>query len=67
MNFIDTIKERAKQDIKTIVLPETEDVRTLQATEKVLKEKFANIILIGNEETTKKLAQENNINIEEQK
>lgn len=64
MNFIDSIKERAKQDIKTIVLPETEDVRTLQATEKVLKEKFANIILIGNEETTKKLAQENNINID---
>ena len=25
MNFIDTIKERAKTDIKTIVLPETED------------------------------------------
>ena len=64
MNFIDSIKERAKQDIKTIVLPETEDVRTLQATEKVLKEKFANIILIGNEESTKKLAQENNINID---
>ena len=64
MNFIDSIKERAKQDIKTIVLPETEDVRTLKATEKVLKEKFANIILIGNEETTKKLAQENNINID---
>ena len=59
MNFIDSIKERAKQDIKTIVLPETEDVRTLKATEKVLKEKFANIILIGNEETTKKLAQLN--------
>ena len=36
MNFIDTIKERAKKDIKTIVLPETEDIRTLQATEKVL-------------------------------
>ena len=32
MNFIDTIKERAKKDIKTIVLPETEDIRTLQAT-----------------------------------
>ena len=64
MNFIDSIKERAKQDIQTIVLPETEDVRTLQATEKVLTEKFANIILIGNEESTKKLAQENNINID---
>lgn len=64
MNFIDTIKERAKKDIKAIVLPETEDIRTLQATEKILKEGFAKIILIGNEESTKKLAQENNINIE---
>ena len=53
MNFIDTIKERAKKDIKTIVLPETEDIRTLQATEKVLKEGFANIVLIGNVEKTK--------------
>ena len=64
MNFIDTIKERAKKDIKTIVLPETEDIRTLQATEKVLKEGFANIILIGNEEKTKELANKNNISIE---
>lgn len=64
MNFIDTIKSRAKKDIKTIVLPETEDVRVLQAAEKVLKEGFAKIILVGNEEKTKKLAKENNINIE---
>lgn len=64
MNFIDTIKERAKEDIKTIVLPETEDIRTLQATEKILKEEFANIILIGNEKTTQKLAADNNINID---
>ena len=64
MNFIDTIKERAKTNIKTIVLPETEDVRVLKAAEMVIKEGFANIILVGNEETTKKLANENNINIE---
>ena len=64
MNFIDTIKERAKTDIKTIVLPETEDVRVLKAAETVIKEGFAKIILVGNEETTKKLAKENNINIE---
>ena len=64
MNFIDTIKERAKKDIKTIVLPETEDVRVLKAAETVIKEGFAKIILVGNEETTKKLAKENNINIE---
>ena len=64
MNFIDTIKEKAKKDIKNIVLPETEDVRILQATEKILKEEFANVILIGNEEEVNNLAKENNINID---
>lgn len=64
MNFIDSIKERAKKDIKTIVLPETEDIRVLKAAEKVIKEKFAKIVLIGNEDETLKLAKENNINLE---
>ncbi len=64
MNFIDTIKSRAKKDIKTIVLPETEDVRVLQAAEKIIEEGFAKIILVGDEEATKKIAKENNINIE---
>ena len=64
MEFINIIKERAKKDLKSIVLPETEDVRILQATEKILKEGFANVILVGNEENTKKLALDNNINIE---
>ena len=63
MNFIDSIKERAKKEKKTIVLPETEDVRVLQATEKVLKDGFANVILIGDEEKTRKLADENNIHL----
>ena len=64
MSFIDDIKTKAKRDIKTIVLPEAEDIRTLRATEQILKEGFADIILIGNKEETKKLAKENNINIE---
>lgn len=63
MNFIENIKNRAKQEIKTIVLPEAEDIRTLKATQIALKEKYANIVLIGNEETIKQKAQENNINI----
>lgn len=64
MNFIDSIKERAKKDIKTIILPETEDIRVLEATQKILKEGYSNIILIGNEEKTLKLAKEHNLNIE---
>ncbi len=64
MNFIENIKNRAKQEIKTIVLPEAEDIRTLKATQIALKEKYANIVLVGNEEIIKQKAQENNVNIE---
>ena len=64
MNFIESIKDRAKQQIKTIVLPEAEDIRTLKATETVLKEKYAKIILIGDEEKIFAKAKENNIDIE---
>ena len=42
MSFIDEIKNRAKENKKTIVLPEAEDIRVLEATEKVLKEGYAN-------------------------
>ena len=48
--FLSSIKARAKSDKKTIVLPESYDMRTLAATDKVLKEDLANIILIGNKD-----------------
>ncbi len=57
MGFIDTIKERAKAAQKTIVLPETEDRRTLEATEKILQEGVAKVVLVGNEDTVKKNAE----------
>ena len=63
MSFIEEIKERAKKDIKTIVLPEAEDVRTLEATKMVLEEKYAKVILIGNKEKVLEKAKENNIDI----
>ena len=63
MSFIEEIKERAKKDIKTIVLPEAEDIRTLEATRMVLDEKYAKVILIGNEEKVLEKAKENNIDI----
>ena len=64
MSFIEEIKQRAKKEIKTIVLPEAEDIRVLQATEKVLKEKYANIVLLGNEKEILEKAKTNNILIE---
>ena len=31
MSFVETMKEKARQNIKTILLPESEDVRVIQA------------------------------------
>ena len=54
MAFIDTIKERAKADKKTIVLPESMDKRTYEAAEKILKEGIANLVIIGTPEEIEK-------------
>ena len=63
MSFIDDIKNRAKQNIKTIILTESEDVRVLEAASKVTKEGFAKIILIGNPDEANGLASSHNIDI----
>ena len=54
MGFIDEIKTKAKADLKTIVLPETEAVRTYEAAEAILKEGTAKLVLIGSEEEVAK-------------
>ncbi len=64
MGLIESIKENARKELKTIVLPESEDERVLKATQIVLKEKTANVILIGNEETIKSDAASCGANIE---
>lgn len=48
--FLDSIKMRAKQSKKTIILPESMDRRTFEAAEKVLKEGIADLIIIGTPE-----------------
>ena len=63
MGFVELLKKRAKESVKTIVLPETEDMRTLEATDKILKEGVAKIILIGNEEEINKKATEGGFDI----
>lgn len=64
MSFIENIKNQAKKEIKTIVLPEAEDIRTLEATEIIIKEGYAKIVLIGNEEKILELAKTKNLKIE---
>lgn len=56
MSFLEQISKRAKQDMKTIVLPESTDIRTLKATAMIQEQGLANVILVGNEAEIKKLA-----------
>ncbi|AKB16586.1 phosphotransacetylase [Methanosarcina thermophila] len=56
VTFLEKISERAKKLNKTIALPETEDIRTLQAAAKVLERGIANVVLIGKEKDIKELA-----------
>lgn len=64
MSFIETIKAKAKANPQTIVLPETNDKRTLEAAHKILEEKIANLILLGDEVALKKEAAQYNLNLE---
>lgn len=61
--FTDKLKERAKQDIKTIVLAEGEDIRTLEAAQTVLQEGYAKIIILGNEKKIQEMAAEKGLDI----
>ena len=63
MEFIENIKKRAKENLKTIILPEAEDKRVLIAAEKVAKEGFAKIILLGDKDKIKKYSEEINVDL----
>ncbi len=45
--FLDQMKEKAKSDLKTIVLPEGEDPRTIEAAKEIIKEGLAKLIILG--------------------
>lgn len=47
MNLVDQIKEKARKNLQTVVLPESYDERMLFAAEKIVAEGLARIILLG--------------------
>ena len=62
--FIDGLKAKAKADLKTIVLAEGEELRTIQAASIVKAEGYANTVLLGNPDKINKIASEENIDID---
>ena len=49
--FLDRMKAAAKSKKKTIVLPEGEDPRTIEAAKKIVEEDLANLIILGDPAT----------------
>ncbi|MCF2621071.1 phosphate acetyltransferase [Collinsella tanakaei] len=47
-DFLNRMKAAAKADKKTIVLPEGEDPRTIEAAKKIVEEDLANLVILGN-------------------
>jgi len=58
MSKIDTLREKAKKNLKKIVLPEGADPRTIEAVSIIEKEKIANPILLGRKNEIEKIAKE---------
>lgn len=56
MDFLQQISERAKKNLKTIVLPESSDIRTIKAAAIVQERGIAQIVLVGKESEIKELA-----------
>ena len=50
MNFMESVKQKARQNRKTIVLPESFEQRNLIAAATILEEEIAQVVLIGNRE-----------------
>jgi phosphate acetyltransferase len=63
MELIQKIRDKAKADLKQIVLPEAEDPRVLKAAVILKKENLAKPLLLGEEDNVNKLAAEHSASL----
>jgi len=64
MAIIDKIKAQAKSNVKHIVLPEGDEIRTVQAAAKITAEGLAKVTLLGNPDAIKAVADKTNSSLE---
>ncbi len=63
MGMIEQVKVKARQCVKTIVLPEGDEPRTVQAAVKIQQEKIARPILLGDPARVKAVAAEKGVDV----
>lgn len=61
--ILEKIRAQAASDLQHIILPEGEDVRTVQAAEMCIKDKIAQVTILGNEEKIRQLAAQSGANL----
>ena len=64
MHLVDQIKEKARKNVQTVVLPEGYDDRMVQAAGEVVKDGLAEVVLLGNPDTLNSKAQELGVSLE---
>src|SRR6185369_11873476 len=63
MHLVDQIKEKAKKNLQTVVLPESYDERMLFAAQKIVEQGLAKIIILGKPDAINKAAVAKGINL----
>ncbi len=63
MHLVDMIKEKAKKNLQTVVLPESYDERMLYAAQKIVEQGLAKLVILGRPDTINKAAAEKGINL----
>lgn len=63
MHLMDVIKDKAKKDLKTVVLPESYDERMLFAAEKIVEQGLAKVIILGNPAEVQAAASAKGVNL----
>jgi malate dehydrogenase (oxaloacetate-decarboxylating)(NADP+) len=61
--LVDDIRNRARQNPKTIAFADANNLKVLKAVQNVINEGIANPLLLGNEKIIRQLAAENNIDL----
>jgi len=65
MEIMEKFKKKARSNRQTIVLPEGDDERIVNAAEAVLKDKLANLIILANDNEINQIASANNLNLDD--
>ncbi|MDD5131773.1 MAG: phosphate acetyltransferase [bacterium] len=65
MSVIEDIRERARRKKRTIILPEGEEERTIEAASIITREGIAKVVLLGNSDTIRLKAEKLKVNLEQ--